>query len=139
MKKILCLLLASLLVAFSLISCSGEDEDKGKKKRKNSAEKMEDIANYVEENKEAIAALGYELEARGTTVAFIYTLSEEEYDAAHSGELSDALKSITVDGKETGTMRDALQAIYGKDIKGVVFEYRAPDGTVLATEAATGK
>ena len=140
MKKILCLLLASLMVVFALASCGEEDEKKGNKgKNRTSAQKIEDIEKFVDENKETMAALGYKLEARGTNVAIIYTLSEEEYPADYSGELSDALKLETIDGKEAESMLKAIKTLYGKngkDIKGFVFEYRAPDGTVLATEMA---
>lgn len=145
MKKLLCLLLASLMVIFSVVSCAKEDKKDGKSKSRKASEKIEAIEKFVEENKETVAELGYEIEARGTTVAFIYTLSEEEYRVEYNGELSDALKLTTIDGEETKTMMNALKEVYVKngkngeaasDIKSVVFEYRAPDGTVLATEVA---
>lgn len=145
MKKILCLLLASLMVIFSVVSCAEEEKKDGKSKHRKTPEKIEDIEKFVEENKETVAALGYDIEARGQTVAFIYTLSEEEYLEEYSGDLSDALKMSTIENKETESMMKALKEVYvkngkngedEKDIKSVVFEYRAPDGTVLATEIA---
>ncbi len=141
MKRILALLLAALMVvsvAFSLVSC-GEEEKKTKRApKKTPAELAAIVEQYVEDNKETVAEEGLTLEANGTVIIFAYTMSEEDYLAENSGELTDALKSVTLDNTNVKSMLEALE-VTCPEVTGVWFEYRAPDGTVLATSVATGR
>lgn len=141
MKRILALLLAVLMVvsvAFSLVSCGAGEKKEKKAPKKTPAELAEIVEKYVEENKDTVAEYGLTLEARGTIVVFVYTFSEEDYLAEYSGELTDALKSVTIDNSKVKSMLEALE-VTCPEVTGVWFEYCAPDGTVLATSIATGK